>query len=1053
MSKSISQLKKQWDKESESYTVQEIGSGVQRFVKEVLKSDEIFGLSEGDLATKDLLRENEFLEEKPKKNKRADVIIFINSDIVIPIEVERFGNINAGEKQLFEYQHVWDKKYGVLTDGYEWRFYNNKLRLKTFTLKNIFEETDAFVEFWKEYIQPKNYYLQFFEKLGQLELIVDDVSVGNNIQSFFQDITTLIRSFQYKLGIKGYFETVEGKGKAQKLATEITYAYIIQFILYKTLVDNDFADFRNDFDGRLKRIHGDLNTENYGDILNTIRAISIGISKNIYRPFTREQEYINKTIENMLLKSTNQLGDVTPWLDIFVFVKRYSFANVRNEIFGYIYENYLKDLYEEEEKRGQYFTDPAVVNFMLEQVGYTAEEVKNKVKAKELDKISLVDPACGSGTFLYSATNEIVKSFSIITNETSKQIEEIITSNIFGLDIEEFPLYLAEMSILMRILPLIMGEKYNNPIDKKIKVFWTQDSIMEFMGAEPITLGKQISFPDKIIEPKFNSFVRNKEDLSEMKESMQSIPRRRFDYVIANPPYISYNECSKQKLLVLDLLKQGMVKLNNIYGVNLHSIPDNPKRYAPKPNLYAFFIALGLSLLKDNAKLCYIIPQTVLVNSDLDVIRYHLAKSMTIERIITFSGKMFVGRGMKQEKEIPTSSLIFIVTNKLPDKNHKVEIINYKKKQNDIKVILENIREEKEISKKSILQLELLRNVINWTYIKQNKAFLEMLDEYKTNTDNLSIYYEHTKAMVHFGEKFYFDKGLVFPKKSIHKSKAFSSNEFSLVRLEDGRYTVTLQDTAVNSQDIRIPQGSQGLEVYRKRYKIVWSYMNFHHFYFSSDQIVLPYNFVIISSDSKKGILYLFSLLNSRLQKIVIEKCFKLEQEDKLTILLGIKLIKNQIRAPQITGNNQFIKDEIIDLTEEMLALEDKTLADLVDFTGIMIQKFDDVQVVSNTLVLVHDNRETKLPIQGDTGFIASAIEEQFGTKGLKLEHRKISLSELRNMQVIDFEKQGKIKDYIDDLVFALYFNITLKTLGLDNATDIKQSCMTNKYYKTISSK
>ncbi len=93
---------------------------------------------------------------------------------------------------------------------------------------------------------------------------------------------------------------------------------------------------------------------------------------------------------------------------------------------------------------------------MLEQVGYTAKEIRNRIKASELDKLSIVDPACGSGTFLYSATDEIVKSFSTITDETSKQVEEIVTSNIFGLDVEEFPLYLAEMNILMRMLPLIM---------------------------------------------------------------------------------------------------------------------------------------------------------------------------------------------------------------------------------------------------------------------------------------------------------------------------------------------------------------------------------------------------------------------------------------------------------------------------------------------------------------------------------------------------------------------------------------------------------------------
>ena len=46
--------------------------------------------------------------------------------------------------------------------------------------------------------------------------------------------------------------------------------------------------------------------------------------------------------------------------------------------------------------------------------------------------------------------------------------------------------------------------------------------------------------------------------------------------------------------------------MNDIYGMNLHSIPTDKKKYAPNPNLYAYFIALGLALLKDNGKLWFI---------------------------------------------------------------------------------------------------------------------------------------------------------------------------------------------------------------------------------------------------------------------------------------------------------------------------------------------------------------------------------------------------------------------------------------------------------------
>lgn len=228
---SIIDLCELWEKEKEQYRIQEIGSGVQKFVKKVFQCPQLFNLKEGKLSSPDIKRKNEFLEEKSQKTKRADIIIFLDSDRIIPIEIERYGNIRVGEKQLFNYQHVWEKKYGLLTDGYEWIFYNNTIPVKKFKIDFILKNTIEFLEYWKEYIQPKNYYLQFFEKAGQIEIFEEDLSVGEQRQNFFENITTLIKSFKNKLNIKGYFDKI-GEKKSEKRAVEITYAYLIQFILY-----------------------------------------------------------------------------------------------------------------------------------------------------------------------------------------------------------------------------------------------------------------------------------------------------------------------------------------------------------------------------------------------------------------------------------------------------------------------------------------------------------------------------------------------------------------------------------------------------------------------------------------------------------------------------------------------------------------------------------------------------------------------------------------------------------------------------------------------------
>jgi len=1055
MPKILSQLKTLWNKEKKHYQFQEVGSGVQKFVKEILSSPDLFNLSECPLSKKRENRKMEFIHEKKTKDRRrADFVIYINMDIVIPIEVESFGKIEVGAKQLAQYQEDLEKKYGILTDGYLWRFYTDNV-YREFTIDEIFKNRELFLEYWREYIKPESYYLQFFEDKGQLKLLKEEkLPVENYRPLFFNNITELIRKLGNKLRLEGYFNGVSNKEKKKK-AVEITYAYIIQFILYKTLVDNDFGGFGKEYEKKVNQIYQCLKDKHYTKILGIIGGISKEISKNVYKPFNEEQEFINAKLWQLFYQTENSLSDVSPWLDIFIFIKKFSFANVRNEIFGFIYENYLKELFEDT-KKGQYFTDPEVVNFMIKQIGYSPENLKEKVKNKQLDKLSIVDPSCGSGTFLYSAVNEIIEAIPNGSEDASKLIEDIVVNNIFGLDIEEFPLYLAEMNIIMRMLPLIINEKFNNPIDKKIKVFKTMDSVAEFMDTalrntvndadvECARNNGQMSLFTKELGLGYSSYVRDEDDLKEMKRSLENnkIPRRRFDYVIGNPPYVSYNECSKQGIKVFDWIKKGEVKLNNIYGVNLHSVPDHRKKYPPKPNLYAFFIALGLILLKDNGKLCYIIPQTILTAGDLDVIRYHLAKFATIEKIITFSGKMFVSRGLKQKHEVATSSLVLVVRRRRPADINQVEIINYNNANDSVQDALKNILQGKRIKKKKIKQDDLLTSFVNWNFIKQDKKFLDFYKEYKKNSEDISIYYNHDLAEYYFKNRFYFDIGFSLKQKEVLKNNS-DGKCYELLDFKNfydySRFIPTTYYPKTKAK-IKLTKNSQGYITLKQKHKIVWSVKNPKRFHFTERNIVFNMGKAsIICSNNKPEIFYLFALLNSGINKIVLEN--NLKQEHEQSYFVAISGIKQFVRVPKITEYNQHIKNEIIKQTEKMLKLEQIKLSDLVDFhRGASMQKFDDAKVEKNNLVLIKNGKAVKLKIKKSADLINKTISNLVGDDKLLLEKKKIILNKLKELPIIDFELRDKIKDYIDDLVFVLYFNVSIGDIGFKRDKAIRGKC------------
>ena len=135
-----------------------------------------------------------------------------------------------------------------------------------------------------------------------------------------------------------------------------------------------------------------------------------------------------------------------------------------------------------------------------------------------------------------------------------------------------------------------------------------------------------------------------------------------------------------------------------------------------------------------------------------------------------------------------------------------------------------------------------------------------------------------------------------------------------------------------------------------------------------------------------------------------------------------------------------------------MLALEEIKLSNLVDFSKVMMQKFDNVSIDGESLILEKNNKEIKLKIKKDAKFIQQTIEEKLGIAGrLKLKEKfKINLSELKSLPIIDFEKQKLLKNYIDDLVFTLYFGVRISEVGFEKARAIKSLCKENKFYEIV---
>ena len=159
-----------------------------------------------------------------------------------------------------------------------------------------------------------------------------------------------------------------------------------------------------------------------------------------------------------------------------------------------------------------------------------------------------------------------------------------------------------------------------------------------------------------------------------------------------------------------------------------------------------------------------------------------------------------------------------------------------------------------------------------------------------------------------------------------------------------------------NKEKITLPKNSQGYITLDKKYKIVWAKVYSNKFYFTERNVLPSMSFTqFIASDNKTESLYLLSLLNSKLNNFIFNKLFRLGNE-KFGIFVVVKRIKEFIKVPKIIIENQFIKDEIISKTQEMIDLEKIVLEDLVDFKNVMMQKFELLEINKDALILHHNS-------------------------------------------------------------------------------------------------
>lgn len=332
----------------------------------------------------------------------------------------------------------------------------------------------------------------------------------------------------------------------------------------------------------------------------------------------------------------------------------YEFSVFPVEVLGNAYEQFLGKritlskggravIEEKPEVRkagGVYYTPQYIVDYIVKNT--VGKLIENKIP-KKIAGIKIVDPACGSGSFLVGAYQYLLdyhKAYYLKnpqSNKNSKQNpltptgelttaekKKILLNNIYGVDLDENAVEVTKLSLLLKCME---GETEAS-VNTESKIF--HDRILP-------TLDNNIKSGNSLIDL---DFYDNELDFGEEKRVkpfswQKAFPevfkQDGFDCVIGNPPWVD--------------LKGHPAELVRYY-FDVFSTTEN------RINLYSIFIEKSLKILSIGGIFGFIIPNSLLYQSSFEKVRKLILKDWNIDSIVRLPDNVF--NGVKAETIIIT---------------------------------------------------------------------------------------------------------------------------------------------------------------------------------------------------------------------------------------------------------------------------------------------------------------------------------------------------------------------------------------------------------------
>ncbi len=415
------------------------------------------------------------------------------------------------------------------------------------------------------------------------------------------------------------------------------------------------------------RVAEDRGVENYGDLREACHGNNY--YKNIVDIFKKSDGKYNSGIFDFSKDKITQNIEVDNKVikeiinDLYYPKSPYEFSVISVEIIGNAYEQFLGktitigknskakiELKPEVRKAGGvYYTPEYIVDYIVENT--VGEKIKGKTP-KEIANIKIVDPACGSGSFLLGAykyllnyhieyynkikdrakfkgvKEDVIKENGDLTIWIKKQI---LRNNIFGVDIDSNAAEVTKLSLLMKCLE---GEspasiQNNQDLFNERALPSLEDNIKcgnSLIGNDFYESQSMLDF-DEETQYKINCF--DWED-----EFKNVFACGGFDIVIGNPPYVF--------IKYVDWADDVKDYFSSNYDI---TNKDNKSKsnQSGKINLYTLFIFRAIKLLKENGLFSFIVPNGLLRTTTYDMARKFILDNYHIDLIADLKDGVFKG--------------------------------------------------------------------------------------------------------------------------------------------------------------------------------------------------------------------------------------------------------------------------------------------------------------------------------------------------------------------------------------------------------------------------